>query len=626
MNPKIIFYYLPPANIGLPAPAFSVLKSFLLQHGFEADICYFNILADQIISPYIDDYIYHGKQELDINILQLLPFLSMIAHQQKDKAAQERTQYCLNSFLPGFTSIHESFSSFLETITGKINQLMETCLEEINPKDTLLIGFSSKFQQWLPGKILAEKIKSRFPGLKTVIGGFGNKREAESLLNKCKNFDLAIWGEGEFPMLELCKSLANEDTGFDTIPRLIYRDGHTLKFTRSSSSYSEFDNYVYPDISDFIGIMKKSGIETKSLTLFIENSRGCCWNRCKFCSLNQGYKVRSRPVADLLKEIKTRYETYGVTQYTFLGNDIVGPDIQQFEQLLDGVINLSKDKNEDFEFDGEMIHKDLSKDIVRKMALAGFKNFQIGYEAVSDGLLKKMSKSTDFANHILYIKFALKNGINPVAANIMRGISDEEREDVFESINNLPFLRFFLGRKKNFFKHRLRQFHMMNGSRYFLETDKKQLLQWNQNEIFELLPDSFLNENDKFNLFSFKSHLKYENEWLWFENVNQYYEQADYYYRIISQSHIHYYYEYLNGRQIARIIFDEPGYWDVLVLANEKIMSFADIFNRVQEAHPHISEKRLREIVVDLKSSHLLYANQEYSRIVSVIDTNLTEW
>ena len=71
-----------------------------------------------------------------------------------------------------------------------------------------------------------------------------------------------------------------------------------------------------------------------SCVIPIERSRGCHWNRCKFCYLNRGYKYRLKSTEKLYEEIVYMIENYGVYEFEFLDNDFIGTDLQQFETLL----------------------------------------------------------------------------------------------------------------------------------------------------------------------------------------------------------------------------------------------------------------------------------------------------
>ena len=92
--------------------------------------------------------------------------------------------------------------------------------------------------------------------------------------------------------------------------------------------------------------------------------------------------------------------------------------------------------------------------LMEKMAIAGFKNIFIGYDALSDSLLSKMNKSNNFSDNIFFVKHSLKNGISPIV-NVIKHVPGENEEDVQECINNLHYLRFFYNNSIVSFSHML---------------------------------------------------------------------------------------------------------------------------------------------------------------------------
>jgi radical SAM superfamily enzyme YgiQ (UPF0313 family) len=515
------------------------------------------------------------------------------------------------------------FSHVFPDLKNDLLQLIDATLDKIKIERVILFGLSSKFYQWLPGLILAEKLHDRFPGVKTLIGGFGNKDEAVEVLKIGKHYDLAIWGEGEYPLLALSNILAEGGDRFDSVPQLIFRHEDGLKTTNRRGNYLDFQGCIYPDFDDFFKLVEQKKIDIDIIELPIESERGCHWNRCKFCSGNIGYKYRTRTPEDIARQIDTLYQKYGITRFRFLGNDTVGIDLNRFEKLLDKIIDLSNKHLVTFDLFAEIVHQGLNSQIIRKMSVAGLTEIQIGYEAVTDELLQKIDKKTDFSDHLLLLKFAAQNGIKICGANIIRGIVGETDIDVLESINNLVFLRFFPDKNKSKFFHNFSHLRIREGTRFFEAITDNERKKWNFNFLAYLLPESFLSGSRRFSLFDFSSQLENQTEWEWFAHMNKFYEETEYTYNIIEVDDIYYYYEYMNGDQTEHIAFNEPEYWDVLRAANDEVVSFEKILTQVVGKHPDINRDKLMEIIGNLKSSYLLYANKDLTRIVSIIDTNL---
>ncbi len=619
---KIVFHYLPPAVVEIPSPAFSILKSFLIRNGYEVEVIYWNILLNDLFVSIFDDYFNFKNEYSEYDNLKLIPFLSFISDRFQDECSTNRITAYLERVFPKYRFQPGGCSRILEELKHNFLQIVDSVLENKPLDDVVLFGFSSKFYQWIPGMVLVEQLKARFPQVKTVVGGFGNKEVAFAVLKICQQYDFAIWGEGEYPLLQLSEVLREGSGDYNRVPRLIFRMGSALKWTHESSDYLDLQSGLLPDYREFLDLVKKKNHSIDIFMLPIGSQRGCHWNRCKFCFLNVGYKYRGRSPESIVQEIEILYKTYETTAFYFVGNDVVGEDIVIFENLLDRIIDLSNSLQVTFTFHAEIIHRGFNARIIEKMAIAGFALPQIGYEAINDQLLKKIDKRTSFSDHLLFLKFSRRVGITPAGANIMRGIVGETEDDVLQSIKNLHFLRFFIRRGEPGFSHIIRELRLQGNTRFFHLIDKEERKKWNFNFITHLLPGSFIEEAQRFDVFDFTKPLEHRVAWEWFDQVNRFYEETKFSYRILTHNGIPHYYEYMNGEQIDHTLFDEPGYWEVLKTANHEVISFESLWNKIHASPPQVlTREKLGDIIRALKSAYLLYANDDLSQIISIIDT-----
>lgn len=621
LSKRILFHCLPPAMPTMPSPALSVLKGFLGVHGFSGNIIYWNKWIGEFFSP--GNSLSQNKPE-NFGSLQLLPFLLDITSQMRDAKTSRR----ILSFFRGCYCDYSKFGSIdpgqrMLKLKEEIFQKIDSELAGIDMKDVILSGFTSKFSQWIPALILSRKVKAMYPEIPTAIGGFGNKEEAIEVLRINPDFDFAIWGEGEYPLLELLGQLESSKTleHPGSIARLVYREGGEIKATASRDGNIPVEEYTSPEFEDFFQIHDNP--EAAAQMFFpLEASRGCHWNRCKFCYLNEGYKFKRRPFQHVVGEMETLYLEHRINQFQFLDCDIVGPDKEGFETFLDNIIASALTHRVKYKLHAEVIHHGFDAALIKKMAIAGFYYVQIGYEAISDGLLKKMDKKSDFADHILFIKFAAKYGINVMGANIIRGIVGETVEDVLESMNNLPYLRFYLQKQKFNFSHSLIQLRIQKGSRFYRMVEPGERERWNFHPIYYLLPDGLLTEENRFNLFSFTRDIENKVEWEHFETLNNFYHRTNFTYQILDDGKVNYYSEFMDGKKIKYIVFDDPKHWNVLQAANEQVISLDQIFLKLNEFHDSLTKKELIDIIEQLFEAHLLYANADLTRLVTVIDVD----
>lgn len=616
---QIIFNCMPPALTLSPSPAFSILKGFMQQQGYDSRIIYWNrLIYNLYVSKYPD---FKFTSQLEVEIQFILPFLFQIAEQYTDRDAENKLiSYFLSSF-PTYAIKHRSARETIQQIWKDVCCLMDEELEKLQSEHILIFGFSFKFFQWIPASILAEKIKRKFPSAKIVIGGFIENKSAVDLMYTCKHFDFAVYGEGEYPLLELCRHMTGEPVDLDAVPRLLYRDGDRVIQTRSKSRYLSFEEYPGADFSDFANMPESKGILDRCM-FPIEGSRSCYWGRCKFCSFNKGYKYRRRSPQSIVAQIEDLVKTYRTSSFRFVDNDIVGEDNERFEKLLDAIIQSSIQNRVKYHFFAEILDYGFDAGLIEKLAIAGFEQVQIGYEAITDKLLKNMDKRTDFASHILFVKFALKFGIVLAGPNIIMGTVGETGEDVLESIQNLVFLRFWLGKERGQLQHSPIELRFQEGSPYLNMLNSEERKECIHSDMGYLLPGPFIEEDRRFNLYGVSRGLKNRREWENFKKTNTFFEDTKFNYRILRHNDVYYFSEYMNNDLVNYIVFDKPEYWMVLQLANEHVVSFQSVFLQLRESFPKMTENDLTEIIDALKEDHLLYANSERSRLVSVIDTS----
>jgi radical SAM superfamily enzyme YgiQ (UPF0313 family) len=614
---KIVMNYMPPALTLVPSITFSILKNFIEKNGYTSRIIYWNRLIYELLISKFRDFEFSAQTDTDIRFLT--PFLFELSDKFKDRSAQGRILSCMRAASPQYETIRKSYSELIKSINESISHLIDAELEKIEADSVLLIGFSSKFYQWIPGMLLAEKYKLKFPGIKIVIGGLLDKESALDILTICPGFDFAIWGEGEYPLLELCNFLEKGDIDIESVSRLVYRERDNVKATKCQSKYLSFQDYIYPDFSDFIEMPGINSI-LNLCTFPIEGSRSCHWNRCNFCSLNRGYEYRQRPPESVIREMEYLFKRYKINQYRFVDSDIVGKDIVKFEEFLDMIIESSIKNSVKYVLCAEIIHHGFNSRLIEKLAISGFKQVQIGYEAITDDILKKINKKTDFSDTILFVKFAIKYGILIAGPNIIRGIVGETEDDIVESTRNLVYLRFFLSGKPGKLRHILIQLVYQEGTRFLKMLGIEERKKCKYNPLKYLLPNTLIDDERRFNLLGFARSLKNKIEWENFEKVNKYYEETESTYQILKNRGFYYYSEYLKGELINYILFNEPEYWGVLKAANDEVTSFQNIFHQLKKKFSGLTENHLTEVIEKLKSQYLLYANRDLTRIVSIID------
>lgn len=625
MKKKIILNWMPPAMVDLPSPPMSILKQYLVLHGFDVNITYWNLILNKLQTDFLWTKNFANRDIFGLNLF--FNYLSII---EKDQSAYNRVKVILKTTKPQYLNLDSDFfDNHMHAHADKVKEIIDNTISNMDFSDTLLIGMSVNLYQWICSSIIAKKIKEINPSIPIVIGGIGTKYAAKAYLENFPQFDFALWGEGENSLTLLAKALQENENKYDLLPNLVYRDNGNVKISpiNNKTFIDLADTSIRPDYSDYFQNVKKYLGENYSYSLPIEGSRGCHWNKCHFCYLNMGYKYRVKSINAIINELEFMIQNYSIYKFQFLDNDVIGKNLEWYDQLLDSLITL-KDKYPDFTILlAEIITKGINSSIIKKMSLAGYIHVQIGYESASDELLKKMDKKNTFSSNLLFVKFATLYRINIGGANILKNLLEETDEDIQECIDNLHSLRFFLNRQG--FVHNHSQLGISHSSRYYKQVHGQEEFKFWEGEhpLSPLLPRNYIIDNDPelFILEGFKC--KHNKLWDNFALIETYYLNNKYEYEIIRKNDdTIIYIEYYNKMIINQLEFSELSLdWFILKQSNNSVRSIDDLLCLWKTDISHLDEIKgeVVESINQLRKEKLLFHSKDYSEIVSIINTEL---
>ncbi|RJQ61263.1 MAG: RiPP maturation radical SAM protein 1 [Desulfobacteraceae bacterium] len=284
-----------------------------------------------------------------------------------------------------------------------------------------LAGFSMSLCQLTSSLYFIRQIKRRHPNLQIVIGGsMVSGTTGRHLIRSFPEIDHCVNGEGELPLEKLITNLTVQPERLSTgsnsqsfienpgrtpgqaLDQIIGQVPGTMKQGDNASSpfgFSQLESLEGlppPDYDEYFEELDRLQPEKRFFpTLPVEASRGCGWSRrgagktsgCAFCNLNlqwQGYRTkRSDQVAREVDFLTTRHRTLSVA---FMDNMLP-------LKISDSLFERLRDLRKDLKLFGE-IRADFPPGLLRRMKQAGVSEVQIGIEALSTRLLKKMNKGT----------------------------------------------------------------------------------------------------------------------------------------------------------------------------------------------------------------------------------------
>lgn len=598
---SMILHCTPPYDINIPNPALGYLKGFLKANDIWTKNVYWNIILSSDIGQFSST-----TRRSPLFLRAPLPYactMYVCRHLLMD-CDQTLQQTPLDLFFSSFLS-EEKIQRLLSTIKTKIDSYIQNQKLYAAP----LSGFTLKTQQWPMSLYIISRLKHFNPETKILIGGLRNKAQAETFMNVFTQADFAIWGEGEYPLLSLIDALEKEENKykFQDVPQLVYRRGETIHATLKTSNQVDLDLYPFADHSDYFKTLRKVAPST-NVMVPIWGSRSCPWNKCRFCVLNEEYAYRTRSPESIIKEIKFQSEKHNVETFIFVDTELPG-NKKRFKKLLKLLMGLSAERKEPYRFHGEISPVFIDAETAHFMRLASFESIQVGFEAVTDSLLKKMQKRHTFSHNIQALKLGKEHNVKIGFLNILRGIPTETERNILESQKNLQFLRFLF----DTYTLNISHFVLYKGSIFYNEMSEEERKKWTYDQFWkEFAPLNIISDEDKFEFFGFCRERSHHILWDDFEMAAKSYAQQKRSYRWIEYKDGSFIEEY--GPDTYRYILDRDE-TDILIFCDsiQKIRTIKNNF-------PHISEKKLLKILADLKKAALIYYDQNSSSVISIVE------
>lgn len=162
-----------------------------------------------------------------------------------------------------------------------------------------LVAFSCIIGNVEYSKVLAAKIKERYPACHIVFGGHGVS-DTVLMMKTCSFIDFIIRGEGEHAFAALLKALYSNG-GYEDIPNLTYRAETRILVNKTENKY-DLDSYPSPYAAGvFDPLVKKHPDVT--FHAVVETNRGCPYH-CAFCEWCYTENIRYFPMERVHEDLE----------------------------------------------------------------------------------------------------------------------------------------------------------------------------------------------------------------------------------------------------------------------------------------------------------------------------------
>lgn len=313
--------------------------------------------------------------------------------------------------------------------------LVDLHVENIYPKDAAyrvtdydpdIVALTAKTLGWPAVIEIAQMVRATKPNALIVVGGPQLSIYAEESLSwEC--FDLAVVGDGEDTLLEICDRIESGSEWTDiqgTYARL--SNGDVIKnpprpLSKDINKYPMTAWDLMP-MSDYHCLTLLKPFATMVTT------RGCPWH-CGYCSQVYSEKLRFRDVGLVVDEMEYLVKNYGIKEIVFFDETFtIGKKrMRKFSEEI-----LRRDLKVKFNIRARVDTVD--RDVVRLLKRAGLRSIHMGVEAGTDRVLKIMNKQITRAQTIEAFRICREEGVD-TRGYFMVGYYDAAPQDVEDMID-----------------------------------------------------------------------------------------------------------------------------------------------------------------------------------------------
>jgi ribosomal peptide maturation radical SAM protein 1 len=334
----------------------------------------------------------------------------------------------------------------LASVCSRLEEATWRYLDAIDWGRYGLIGLSICLGQLTASLYFMLAIRKRAPSAVLVTGGSACAGAmGRSLLRTFPEIDFVVNGEGERPLAYLARSL--QSGGPEKVaphPGLFSRGDPEGR--ADTAQVEDLDSLPVPDYGGYFTSLERLPPAARFIPeLPVEISRGCWWRReaadgrqrgCRFCNLNlqwRGYRSKSPERA--AAEIDGLTRRHRVLSVPFVDNLLPARNAGALFRAL-------ADLPQELRLFGEIRATTPDRDL-HALAAAGMDEVQVGIEALSTALLRKLGKGTTALQNLEIMKRCESPGMPALAGNLILHVPGSDERDVAETLRTLDFVAGF---------------------------------------------------------------------------------------------------------------------------------------------------------------------------------------
>ncbi|KKO19568.1 MAG: B12-binding domain-containing radical SAM protein [Candidatus Brocadia sp.] len=294
-----------------------------------------------------------------------------------------------------------------------------------------IVGISATTPSANDAYAVAKVIKQINHETAIVMGGPHVTAMHDEALNS-RDIDIAVLGEGEFSMLEICENFEKKRNDLNNIGGIVFKSNGTIVKTNSRTKYDELNNIPFPAyhlLPNFKDYNPPPHWGKKGKFASIITSRGCPYD-CSFCSVtrNWGRKYRYRSAENVINEIEYLNNNFGVNFISFR-DSIATLHRRRLIDICKGIV----EKKLKITWNCNARINEVNLELLTWMKKAGCKSIFYGIESGNEQILSQFKelKKEDIRQ---VVGLTHKVGIEPHGF-FMFGLPGETKETMRDTIN-----------------------------------------------------------------------------------------------------------------------------------------------------------------------------------------------
>lgn len=310
------------------------------------------------------------------------------------------------------------------------NLSLTDCFEKIRKISPPIVGVTAMSTFVGTSAELLNLVKNYDQSILTVMGGPHPTALPEKTLKDYSAIDVVIKGEGEYSMLELCKSHLKSNINLSEIDGICYRDreGNIIS-TPSRPFIKDLDALPFP--ARHLLPIHKYKINTvhgeKGITTAMSTSRGCPY-KCAYCGQPYGNKVRFRSAESVVDEIK-EIRSMGINHINFI-DDTMTINKKRIVQICEKIIK----EDLDIQWACTTRVDCVDKPLLKMMKKAGCKRVDYGIESGNQEVLNLIQKDITLNQARNAVRITKEVGLD-VVTYFMLGLPGETKKTIEDTIN-----------------------------------------------------------------------------------------------------------------------------------------------------------------------------------------------